>query len=190
MNIDIFQAEAYKLSKPCCLLKKHGSGDPFAYWHTNSGGPCISFLNKDKWLTVSRTPNGPSIEVSSRPLKSAVPLFAEQHISLPPIDAVFLLGSDIIGQYLSENDWSRNDPFNDNFPDQAPQEYISKWQNSCPMYLSGVSAVLGGWHMPWPDGDFEELISADLMICTYEDAEPWIELFNKNGDVLIYERFT
>lgn len=75
-----------------------------------------------------------SVSLSEKPYKSDVPLYAEHYVSLPPVDAVFLQGSELVGRFLAEHDWSRTEPFNDNFPGQIAHEYEALWQSNCPLY--------------------------------------------------------
>jgi hypothetical protein len=120
MNVAEFTAEAEKLSRTGFLLRKIGSGDPVAYWHgIGDGKPCVSFKSGRQWLTVTIEGETGSVSISDRPLKSHVPLYAEQYISLPPADAVFLLGSEEVERFLDRYDWPRNEPLNGNFPGQA-----------------------------------------------------------------------
>src|SRR5262245_45080476 len=191
MNVEDFTAEAQKLVRVSYCLRRQGHGEPLAYWHGIHDGPCISFANDGRWLTVVLNNDGRGIvRFSSTPVKSSVPLYGELHSSLPPVDAVFLLGSDQIYKFLLENDWPRNEPFNRNFPAEAPHEYERLWQHNCPIYRDDLCAVVGGWNMPWPDGDFEDLISSELLVWTFEDAEPWIEVFRTGDEMRVCKRIT
>ena len=128
--------------------------------------------------------------VSDQPVTSSAPLFAEPYMSLPPVDAVFLFGSERIEQFLLENNWSRTVPFNANFRGSAAHEYERLWQGNCPLYRRDLTAVLGGWNVPWPDGDFEDLAASELLVWTLEEAEPWVEAFRSNGSFRVFQRIT
>ncbi len=135
MNLAAFQAEAERLARPGYLLRKIGTGDPAGYWHgIEEGQPCVSFESGSRWLTVTVQGGAGSVSLSEKPYKSDVPLYAEHYVSLPPVDAVFLQGSELVGRFLAEHDWSRTEPFNDNFPGQIAHEYEALWQSNCPLY--------------------------------------------------------
>jgi hypothetical protein len=162
-----------------------------AYWHgIRDGQPCVSFQSGSRWLTVTVQGNSGSVTPSGMPCKSPIPLYAEPYVSLPPLDAIFLLGSDRVGRFLARNHWSRNEPFNHNFPGQAAHEYETLWRRNCPLYRDDIAGALGGWNMPWPDGDFEALISCELLIWTIEEAEPWVEVFETGGSFQVFQRIT
>lgn len=54
----------------------------------------------------------------------------------------------------------------------------------------GIHAVLGGWHFPWPDGDWEELIDRRLIAWTLADSEAWVEVWDQGGAFRVIERIT
>ena len=91
------------------------------------------------------------------------PLYAHPAPSLPPPDA------------LSAED------------DVA---YIRLWQANCPLYTEESVAVLGGWHFPWPDGDWEELREHRLLVWTIEGSEPWVEVWAEPGGLRVLQRIT
>lgn len=191
MNISDLTAEAEKLARTGSLLRKIGFGDPVAYWHAmGEGEPCVSFRSGPRWLTVHLESAGGVVSSSEEPCRSRVPLYAEPYVSLPPVDAVFLLGSETVERYLQKYDWPRNEPLNGNFPGEVAHEYQALWQQNCPLYRNDVAAAVGGWNMPWPDGDFENIISSELLIWTFEEAEPWIEVFRSGATHRVFQRIT
>ncbi|WP_164689475.1 hypothetical protein [Herpetosiphon llansteffanensis] len=45
--------------------------------------------------------------------------------------------------------------------------------------------------MVWPDGDWPELLEQQLVLCTYAEAEPWLEVWrNQAGQLQVVERFS
>lgn len=191
MDLAQFRAEAETLARSATLLTTRGGGEPAAYWHgLQPGTPCISLVHKGRWLNVHVGGTEDYVETTPTPVRSSTRLFAEQITSLPPVDAVFLLGSAAIEAYLRQHGWERTEPFNDNFPDRIPGLYERQWQASCPMYADDAVAARGGWHFPWPDGDFRELVDSELVVWTIRDAEPWIEVFEKGGTYSVKTRVT
>jgi len=191
MDLAEFRAEAERLARPATLLRANGRGDPSAYWHgVHVGKPCISVRRNGAWLNVHLDSTAGRVEITNTPLHSATPLFADAVTSLPPVDAIFLLGSPAIEAYLLSQDWTRTDPLNDNFPDDVPAEYERLYRDNCPLYSRNVVAVCGGWHFPWPDGDFADLVGSELIVWTFQDAEPWIEVFATGDAFAVKQRIT
>jgi hypothetical protein len=91
---------------------------------------------------------------------------------------------------LTRYGWQRTWPFNDNFKGSVPHDYERLWQANCPMYTKGIVAVCGGWYFPWPDGDFTELLNSQLLLWTFKDAEPWIEVYFDGQGFSVKERIT
>lgn len=91
------------------------------------------------------------------------PLYAQPRSSLPPPEAL-----------SAEDDAT----------------YIHLWQSNCPLYASEATAVLGGWHFPWPDGDWEELREHRLLVWTIEDSEPWVEVWAEPFGFRVLQRIT
>lgn len=50
--------------------------------------------------------------------------------------------------------------------------------------------MLGGWHMPWPEGDWVELIDRPLLVFTFEESEPWVEVWKWDDGYKIIQRIT
>jgi len=193
MNIEEFTAEAERLARKATVLKFVGSGQPVGYWHgeTDDEKPWICVRDDNRWLTVYLEGTSSAYTVRTHePVMSSRPLYGNEATSLPPLDAIFLLGSTQIESYLHRHGWSREDAFNDNFPDDVPGKYERLYQSNCPIYQRGIVAVCGGWHMPWPEGDFEELIGARLVVWTFEQAEPWVEVFDDDGVFVVKQRIT
>jgi hypothetical protein len=118
-------------------------------------------------------------------------LYATSATSLPPIDAIFVLGSARIQEWLRALNWRPEWGYNGNFPDGAvADEYARRYQQQLPFYTGGAYAVLGGWHFPWPDGDFRDRISSRLLVWTFEGGEPWLEGWDEDGALLALQRTT
>ncbi len=192
MDLKTFKTEADRLARPGLILRDAGNTAPVAYWHGfDNGNLCLSLAHDGQWLDVYvDDAGGGHIENSDRPAISDVPLFGESYNSLPPVDAVFLLGSDVVGEFLREHDWPRNEPFNGNFPAAAPGEYERIWQGNCPMYRPDIAAVGGGWHFMWPDGNWHESVDQELVAWTLRGSEPWVEVFRSGSEYTVTQRIT
>jgi hypothetical protein len=62
--------------------------------------------------------------------------------------------------------------------------------NLSPFYSGSAHAVLGGWHVPWPDGDWDELAERPLLVWTLEDSEPWVEVWADGKGFEVKQRIT
>ena len=192
MNIQTFTDEANRLSRPCEFLPRNGAGKPSEFWHGTSPGLCVSLADHDKWLNVflhDDCING-NVEITAMPTTSNIPLYATTGISLPPVDAVFLLEGKAISEFLAKHNWAQEEPFNNNFPDGVPSEYNRKWQSNCPLYQSDISMMRGGWNMPWPSGDWYDHVNDQLVAWTFRDSEPWVEVFERAGEYIVKQRIT
>jgi hypothetical protein len=145
--------------------------------YTDGEGGGVAVLDKKAKLTID---------------KKATALYAHPGRSLPPLDAVFQLGSPAVQAWLKDNKWKPEWPFNNNFKDKAPaQAYEKRYAGLCPLYGKiEAYAVLGGWHFPWPDGDWTELRDRALLVWTFEESEPWIEVWADGKDFEVKERIT
>jgi hypothetical protein len=191
MDLAQFIAEAERLARRATLLSTKGSGEPVAYWHgLHSRSLCVSLRHRRRWLDVHLDDAAGQVTVVDKPALSSTPLFGVEVKSLPPVDAVFAMGSSAVESFLHENGWSRADSFNRNFPDEVPSQYERLWQENCPMYADKAAAICGGWHFPWPDGDFHDLIDSELVIWTLQESEPWIEVFAKRDVFVVKQRVT
>ena len=192
MDLSAFQQEAERLIRPGLILREAGAGSPAAYWHqVRSAGLCLSIAYGEQWLHVYRDDaEGGYVTHGVEPLVSDTPLYATPHRFLPPVDAIFLLGSDAVGRFLARHGWSRDEPYNPNFPDPAPGAYEEVWQDDCPIYAGDAVVVTGGWHFAWPDGDWYEFVESELVAWTLRDSEPWVEVFRNVGRFTVKQRIT
>jgi hypothetical protein len=77
---------------------------------------------------------------------------------------------------------------------QACDEYEQGYWDECfprDMYShTNVHAQLGGWPITWPDEGADEQLDRQLVLRTYADSEPWIEVFRKGRSFQVVERIT
>lgn len=175
---------AQELAKPCVLLKREGDklaavwggrgtvSGPEGYRHWLSVDcsllPTHVGLNKGVISIYSGGEDWDSgvVEYESNTtlsLNEGIPLYAHNALSMLPPDAHDDLDTDA---------------------------YIKKWMDHCPVYIESATAVIGGWHFPWPDGDWEELCQKTLVLWTIEGSEPWIEVWKDGETFRVCERVT
>jgi hypothetical protein len=175
---------AHGFAKPCVFLKKEGNkfaavwggagtiAGPEGYEHWLSVD--CSFLPQELGLTkgvISVYSGGEDIDTgvvkyalnASLELNNGVPLYAHSAISIPPPDISAELDTD---------------------------SYMKAWQDNCPVYTGTTTAVIGGWHFPWPDGDWEELCGKQFVLWTIENSEPWLEVWKDGESFRVLERIT
>lgn len=180
-------AEARRLARPSVLLKPAGAGDPLAaiwggpgivappgreslHWLSvdcryfpeglGPGGGVLSLYTNEERFDLAVVRHDPGARLTDH---EGERLTAAPALSLPPPDA-----------FSAEND----------------DAYIRHWQANCPLYTDEAVAVLGGWHFPWPDGDWHELQDRPLLLWTIRDAEPWGEVWDGPHGYEVMERIT
>lgn len=211
MTVDELIAEGERLKRPCVLLKTRGAGEPIAWWHHKPGDLTS---NRNPWITFD-SEAVPGLEIPNRtryltlinsvddfdgllqpvdvPLEG-LPLFGQPVEVIAPIEAVFAFGNDRVGAWLASNAWLRTERYNSNFPESALVEsYQRHWFETYPIYSHDpdVYAALGGWHFPHAEDDWYELAAERLLILTVQDAEPWVEGWQRrDGKLGVIQRIT
>jgi hypothetical protein len=214
MTSDQLIAEGRRLQRPCVFLRPKATGPVAAIWHERDDEE-IDATGHRCWVTVDAgqipglSPSvkgylsiftneenceGGRVEVaSSWPKRKGIQLYAHPSPVLPPIDAVFLRGDNTVGEWLRANNWERGWGYNGNFKDkQVAEAYQKTFTNEYPVYIeSDIYATLGGWHLPFPDPDWQELIDEHLMVMTIRDSEPWVEAWRTTaGEFRVIQRIT
>jgi hypothetical protein len=118
-----------------------------------------------------------------------VKLYAHPRPSLPPLQAVYRFGSPATKEWFVSAGWDEVWGFGRKEPKPA-RAYSKAYLKSCPISDPKVYAALGGWHAPWPDGDWEVLVDLPLVVWTLADAEPWLEVFNSGRRFKVIQRVT
>ena len=207
-------AEGRRLARPCNYLRTIGKN--FAgVWRGKGIIPCENGPYRH-WLTVdckyipgSGTRLSGCLSIYTNPDDSTAgivavddslslpdsadgdKLYAHPDSSLPPLEAVFKLGSPEIRDWLVSNNWQSEWGYNDNFPERTPAEaYERAYQDQLPLFTGAAHAVLGGWHMPWPEGDWDELLEKRLIAWTFAESEPWIEVWEDQRRFRVIQRIT
>jgi hypothetical protein len=130
-----------------------------------------------------------SAPLSALEIRGGTPLYGHETTSFPPIEALCLYGGPIIDEWLSLEGLERTDY------DRAPytklgEKYFEAYGERCQLYAKGPAAVLGGWHAIWPDDDFYLPREMRLVLWTFRDAEPWIEVFERSPNLPVRVRIT
>lgn len=214
MTGDDLIAEGLRLARPCVYLRTTGE-DFVAFWAGKGIVPCEQRPFRH-WLSISSrcilSSEGEASGCLSiytneddciagvvtvdqhRELPEAsdgIRLYAHPASSMPPLEAVFKLGSPEVTRWLVANNWESEWGYNDNFPDRSPVDiYERAYQAQLPLYDGSAHAVLGGWHMPWPEGDWDELLNKQLVVWTFADSEPWVEVWRDGVDLRVIQRTT
>jgi hypothetical protein len=207
-------AEGRKLQRPCTFLRQKRTGPVAAIWYKRDDNE-IESTGHRCWLTMDarHVPGlppsitgyisvftdeekckGGRVEITaSWPKRAGTELYAHAASVLPPVDAVFVRGSDAVGEWISSHGWQREWGYNANFKGKdVVREYERVWQREFPIYFeSDIYAVLGGWHFPMSDDDWHNLLDEQLMVFTLRDSEPWVEAWRtRAGQFRVIRRIT
>ncbi|MFE0501241.1 hypothetical protein ACFW0P_10725 [Lysobacter soli] len=190
MDLEAFLSKARKLAKPATELVVDASSNPVAFWHGHDrhGIPLITFSYRGSWFEVWVDDTSERVIPISAPRHEGVPLAPSSLTSMPPVDAIFSMDDAEVRAYLSKYRW--RGAYNNNFPDTVPSQYEDLWTRTHPLYSDHAAAVLGGWHFPWPDGDWKELADKELVLWTLREAEPWVEVFHDGKGFEVKVRLT
>ena len=114
--------------------------------------------------------------LASVSFEGTVPLRAVPTVSFPPLEAVLLYGGPRIDSLLNEfglRRWEYS-----NLTDNIAEEYRSYFYEGCPLMADEPPfARVGGWHLLWHDDDYYLPREMRLMLWTFQDSEPWYEVF-------------
>jgi hypothetical protein len=196
--------EADRLARPCVYLR--ASGSEYAAVWTGSPATAFELTFSSAALPPPGWPRPGAFRLRGDRTRAAIDfvegmvlpsepdglkLYAAPAISLPPIEGIFLLGSERVQEWLSSVGWSPHDGYRVGFPHRdVVEEYLQRYQDQLPLYAGGAHAVLGGWHLPWPDGDWWDLVPSQLLAWTFEGSEPWLEAWARDGALRVIRRIT
>ena len=205
-------AEGRKIERQTILLTPNGAGEEAAIWYGNDhqwitddlfrcwlavDTKYIPNFDNRGWMLILTDDDFTSRElrvefIPQKPSKNGTRLYPKEIRLIPPIDAVIARGSPSVDLWLKKNKWDRQTRYNSNFPDQEaikPYETLERQEN--PLYWEEAYATLGGWHIGWADDGWHDLIDETLLVHTYRDSEPWLEVWKmRNGQLKVIERIT
>jgi hypothetical protein len=129
-------------------------------------------------------------KISEVAFEDSVPLTSKPAISLPPFEAILLYGGSVVQQWLSSQGLERWQYAE--VASEARDSYRELFNSQLPLCMEHPPfARVGGWHVTWPDDDFYTPREMRLMVWTFQDAEPWYEVFlSPLGNYVIKSRIT
>ncbi len=132
----------------------------------------------------------PGMKLAS--VRGGTRLFATSKVEPPPPDALFVHGGETLHAWLESFDWKPEWGFNGNFKGSDLMEfYEDRRQRTHPLFHDLAWAQLGGWPLSWADETYDEQKDAKLVLRTYRESEPWVEvLLSPDGDFELRERIT
>jgi len=153
-------------------------------WHTQNGGKvqgCLSVFER-KSGSGGEIPHGlavydPTINLAEFPL-SGTPLYGVEALSFPPLPAVCLYGEQDVVSWLLSIGMTRYD-YHHAFFSELGRSYEQEWLKRSPWLSESYYAVMGGWHVLWPEDDFYMPPEMNLMLWTFQDSEPWVEVWER-----------
>ncbi len=119
-------------------------------------------------------------------------LYGVESRSFPPIDAVCLYGSEKVETWLREQNRKRTDydALQGEIIDQYGDYWMERSPYSAPALHDQYFAVMGGWHIHWPDDDFYMPKEMELVVWTFRDAEPYVEVWSRRPNFILKLRST
>lgn len=208
MDQATFDQECLRLARPRLNLRRQqASGEIVGVW--GGAGPRTSLEGEWKhWITVScdwlnrngfglsghlclyenQEENRPDEErfvvllledIGSNEI-NGIRLGSTEDISLPPLEALAVYGSTPMRELLTKGSEYENP--------------LGTYQERCPLFYAdaeGIFATLGGWHTTWPDSDDYENEPGRLVLWTFCDSEPWLEVWQRpKGQLDVVSRIT
>lgn len=211
MTADELLEEGHRLVKPCAQLTREGT-DYCAVW----GGMGVVPLRDARfrhWISVaSRAVPGEhgltgcfSVYTNQEdratglvlvnrhatlpPVPDGIKLYAQRATCFPPLDAIFRYGSTAVQNWLRTNQWQPEWGYSPQFRDhRITAPCAAAYQQQLDLKGSAIDAVLGGWPMTWRLGDWDERPECQLLLWTWRDSPPWIELWQDRGQLRVIQR--
>ena len=104
-------------------------------------------------------------------------LYGREVASFPPFEALCLYGGPSVEEWLLTLGFDRTD-YVAAMSTDIGEAYQEESCRRSPNALTPVPyAVLGGWHLMWPEDDYYLPREMRLACATLRDAEPWVEVF-------------
>jgi hypothetical protein len=108
-----------------------------------------------------------------------IELVGTEDVALPPVEALEVYGSEEMRRLLQRP--AQSSPL-DTYEERCPLHYADK---------EGIYAALGGWHVSWPESDAYDDEPGRLVLWTFKDSEPWLEVWQRpSGQLEVVPRIT
>jgi hypothetical protein len=149
-------------------------------WLAQHGFPirgCLSLYKQSAARFVAVTDPTAALPATSG---GSIPLFGQEEPSIPPCEALDVCGSDLARDWFAAGGGAA-----------IGQAYDREYQRRCPLWRDDVFAVVGGWHTFWPDSEDFAAQPGRLVLWTFRDAEPWVEVWaDESGSLRAVPRIT
>lgn len=149
-------------------------------WLAQQGFPvggCLSLYEQDVLRFVAVMDATATMPATNG---ESIPLFGQEEPSIPPCEALDVCGSDLARDWFAAGGGA-----------PIGEAYDREYQRRCPLWRDDVVAVLGGWHTFWPDSDDYKAQPGRLVLWTFRDAEPWVEVWtDESGSLRAVPRIT
>ena len=106
------------------------------------------------------------------------PLYGVPTLSFPPLPAVCLYGGMDVEDWLRSIGLTRYD-YHHAFFSELGRNYEKEWLGRSPWLAGQYYGIMGGWHVLWPDDDFYMPPEMNLLVWTFRDSEPWVEVWER-----------
>src|SRR5262249_17740336 len=108
-----------------------------------------------------------------------IELVSTEDVAMPPEEALAVFGSNAIRELTKRG--------NEGNP-------LATYKERCPLFYAdaeGIFAMLGGWHVSWPENDAYDDEQGRLALWTFKDSEPWLEVWQRpSGQLEVVARIT
>lgn len=171
----------HRITFDCEWLGRHG---------VRVGGSVgVYDVTHDGWASKLRIERFDA-SLTSLGLKGGTPLYGVEQLSFPPLYAVCLYGGPAVSEWLASRGLDRTDYDAAETTDEGAA-YQEVYRARCPLYLADPpAAVLGGWHTSWPDDEFYLPREMRLVVWTFRESEPWVEVFERSPSLYTRWRIT
>jgi hypothetical protein len=131
-----------------------------------------------------------NVPLSEVQIDGGLPLYGREVRSFPPLEALCLYGGPVVEEWLASEGLARTD-YDIAATTEVGEGYQAEYRKRSPLYQEGQPvAVLGGWHALWPDDEFYLPREMRLVLWTFREAEPWVEVFERSPNMPIRLRVT
>ncbi|MHC4401057.1 MAG: hypothetical protein ACYTG0_15380 [Planctomycetota bacterium] len=182
--------------------KRDVTGSAIAYWHQNADfeadwivadlsqhpNPAIKCNKRLRVRSVDYDKG--SADLTADPLKAPsedwIPLYAYKSTELPSLEALEQCEQESL---TDDEDVLQAYDLESRGRSLVGETHFFFGRSGDP--YDDVYAQLGGWAVTWPDESFEEQIDRQLVLRTYANSEPWIEVFkDREGGFSVAQRIT